>query len=318
MRGLPAAAAYTHAGRRRSNQDAVVVRQLSSGDELLAVADGMGGHAAGEVASATALETLVAELERGAELGAAVVAANARVYACSRERSEWQGMGTTLVALLRSGTSYRIANVGDSRAYVIDAAGIRQVTRDHSFLVEAVQAGTLSPAEAAESPWRNALTRAVGTEPAVEVDLFGPFPADPPQVVLLCSDGLYKALPPEIIREYVVATGELATALEALCALAYRRGSDDNISVAGIEWGPLPRRSPAITLPMPIPTIARRAAPPPTGPAAAAPAPAPRGPGPGAARQPAARGRRESWRSWVRRLLIGAALLGGLLWWVLG
>lgn len=318
MRGLPAAAAYTHAGRRRSNQDAVVVRQLSSGDELLAVADGMGGHAAGEVASATALETLVAELERGAELGAAVVAANARVYACSRERSEWQGMGTTLVALLRSGTSYRIANVGDSRAYVIDAAGIRQVTRDHSFLVEAVQAGTLSPAEAAESPWRNALTRAVGTEPAVEVDLFGPFPADPPQVVLLCSDGLYKALPPEIIREYVVATGELATALEALSALAYRRGSDDNISVAGIEWGRLPRRSPAITLPLPIPLLARRAAPPPTGPAAAAPAPPPYRPGPGAARKPAARGRREGWRSWLTGLLIGAALLGGLLWWVLG
>jgi PPM family protein phosphatase len=247
-----AVASYTHVGRRRSNQDAVVVTRLSSGADLVAVADGMGGHSAGEIASAMTLQVLVAELENGASLKQAIDAANTTVFERSRERPEWHGMGTTLVVLLRSGTSYQIANVGDSRAYVIGARGIEQVTEDHSYVAEALRSGAMTEAEAVRSPWRNALTRAIGTEESVEVDVFGPFPIADPHAVLLCSDGLYKAVSSEVIYEYVLSTGDLATAVEVLSALAFRRGSDDNITVAAVEFASLARRSPTVTLPLPI------------------------------------------------------------------
>jgi len=246
------AASYTHPGRRRSNQDAVVIQRLSGGGNLIAVADGMGGHAAGEVASAMALETLIVELESGSQLDAAFAAANARVFANARDDEARQGMGTTLVAVVRQADAFRIANIGDSRAYVIAPDFIRQITTDHSYTAEAIRAGAMTAEEAARSPWRNALTRTVGTDATVEVDVFGPFSCAEPQVVLLCSDGLYKAVSDDLIREFVLSIGDLDTAVEALAALAFRRGSDDNISVAAVEFGVLPRRAPATTLPVPI------------------------------------------------------------------
>jgi PPM family protein phosphatase len=248
----PQIAWYSHAGRRRSNQDAVVARRLPTGAELVAVADGMGGHSAGEVASEMALEVLVAELEAGAELASAVTEANRRVFAAARENARWQGMGTTLVALLRTGDEYCIANVGDSRAYRIDADGIRQLTDDHSYVAEARRTGTMTEAQLAASPWRNALTRSVGTDAGVEVDLFGPFPATSPHAVLLCSDGLYKVVADTVLQEYVLSLDDPGQAAEVLTALAYRRGSDDNISVAVAEFASLPRRSPVVTLPIPM------------------------------------------------------------------
>lgn len=246
------AASYTHTGRRRSNQDAVVVTKLSGGREVVAIADGMGGHSAGEVASARALETLVAELRGSDDLRAAVRAANAAVYAEGSRNPGWQGMGTTVVALLRTGNTYHIANVGDSRAYRIDAQAIAQLTDDHSFVAEALRGGAMSPEQAAVSPWRNALTRAVGTDAEVEVDLFGPFAVDEPHAVLLCSDGLYKPLPAESLHNYVLATEDVEAAVRALAALAFRRGSDDNITVAAVEFGSLGRLSLEVTLPVPI------------------------------------------------------------------
>ncbi len=246
-------AQYTHAGRRRVNQDAVVVQLLDGGQALLAVADGMGGHLAGEIASARALEVLIGELQAGEGLREAMRAANAAVYAEAGLASERRGMGTTLVAVLGSDRSYEVGNVGDSRAYRIDARAIHQLTVDHSFAAEAVRAGSMSAAEVAGSPWRNALTRAVGTDPEIEIDLFGPFPLDEPHALFLCSDGLYKSVPDHIIREYVLSTEDLETAVHALAALAFRNGSDDNITVAAVEFGTLPRRPSAITLPVPIP-----------------------------------------------------------------
>ncbi|CAN5338001.1 protein phosphatase 2C domain-containing protein [soil metagenome] len=243
---------YSHAGRRRANQDAAVARTLPDGRELLAVADGMGGHLAGEIASARALEALIRRIEPGASLIEAVRAANAAVHSDASRSAELQGMGTTLVALLHDSSGYDIANVGDSRAYRIDEDGIRQLTLDHSFTAEAMRAGTMSSQEAASSPWRNALTRAVGTDAEVEIDHFGPFPAEPPHVVLLCSDGLYKAVSEPLIREYVLATEDLNTAVHSLAALAFRNGSDDNITAAALELGSLPRRPATITLPVPI------------------------------------------------------------------
>lgn len=237
----------------------------------MAVADGMGGQAAGEVASARTLEVLLAALGEGAALATAVQAANAAVHRDATAHAERHGMGTTLVAMLRTGNTYCVANVGDSRAYRVTGAGAEQITADHSFVAEALREGRMTEGEASASPWRNALTRALGTDPQVDVDVFGPFPAEPPHTVVLCSDGMYKALPDEAIWRYVVGTPDLDAAVEALAALAFRRGSDDNISVAAVEFGRLPRRSPSVTLPV---AIARQTA---TGEATPAPVPAPRG-----------------------------------------
>lgn len=211
---------------------------LPDGQELLAVADGLGGHAAGAVASALALETLVERLRAGDDLTDAVQGANRAVHGAGNRTAAYRGMGTTLVALLRADGGYRIANVGDSRAYRVAHDGIRQLTLDHSFVAEAERVGGLSSGDAVRSPWRNALTRALGTEPEVEVDVFGPFEAkDEPHVVVLCSDGVYKAVADDAIRECILVAEDAQTAASALTALALRNGSDDNMTVALMEVG---------------------------------------------------------------------------------
>src|SRR5262245_40588663 len=162
----------------------------------------MGGHAAGEVASALALRTLQDALAEGSEIGDAFRLANQRVYQMATEPGK-QGMGTTMVAILIEGSQFRVANVGDSRVYLISASGIRQLTDDHSFVAEAMKRGQ-SRAEAMATPWRDALTRSIGTEEEVEVDVFGPFPLEDDAAFLTCSDGLYKSLSDDDLREFFV------------------------------------------------------------------------------------------------------------------
>lgn len=227
----------TMAGRRSANQDAVFAGRLPDGRELLAVADGMGGHKGGEVASQRTIETVVAGLQQGRTLRDAVTAANDVVRRAAHENAAWEGMGTTLVALLRSGERYQIANVGDSRAYVVTDEGIRQVTADHSFMAEALAARKMSAEEVKRSRWRNALTRAIGTEAQVDVDIFGPFDVSAPHVVLLCSDGLHGAVSDEAMRRCVSEMSNLSLAAERLANEAYGNGSKDNISVAIMRFG---------------------------------------------------------------------------------
>ena len=246
-------AVYTHRGRRKANQDAVLLHSFGEDRTLVAVADGMGGHAAGEVASARALQTLLAEIEGGADLGDAIQAANSAVHAQAVANPQQSGMGTTLVVLLREGGSYRIANVGDSRAYRIDADGVAQITRDHSFVAEAVREGRLSADEVTRTPWRNALTRAVGTDADTEADVFGPFPVASDHAILLCSDGLYRTVPDADLQRYLLASEGLQAGVNSLAALAFRRGSDDNISAAAAEFGRIPRRTGSLTVPVAIP-----------------------------------------------------------------
>lgn len=236
-RPLPPVAEYTDRGRRPSNQDAVLVRLWPDGRALLAVADGMGGHSAGEVAAQRALEVLAAGIESGVSLREAIRTANAAVLAEGRSVPHLEGMGTTLVALLLQDGQYQVANVGDSRAYRIDAAKIEQITRDHSFVAEAVRSGELSAEEALRSPWRNALTRSIGADVDVQVDVFGPFPADERHIVLLCTDGLYRALPDSRIRTVVLDAPDLEAGVRTLGRLAYEEGSDDNITIAAIHFG---------------------------------------------------------------------------------
>ena len=242
-------AATTVQGRRPSNQDAVLDMKFPDGRHVVAVADGMGGHRSGEVASALALEVLARELVAGAGLREAVTTANAEVYAESLRDPTCAGMGTTLIALLRTDAVYEIANVGDSRAYRVDRHGIRRVSRDHSFAEEAANTSLMDAEEIARSPWRNALTRSVGTQESVEVDLFGPFEiAGRPHTILLCSDGLYRGLSDEAAWHHLIAAPDPATGARSLVDLALRHGSDDNISVAvvqfeGVASPPRPERS---------------------------------------------------------------------------
>ena len=225
-------------GRRRINQDSVLVEVLPGGDELVIVADGMGGHSGGEVASRQALEVVRSSLMEGHDLERAVQLANAAIYEEANAKPDFFGMGTTLVGLLRRGGQYEIVNVGDSRAYRIDATGIQQLTEDHSFLAEALRSGTYSSDEAENSPWRNAITRSVGTTPELEVDRFGPFDANERHAVLLCSDGVYRTLTDEDLRRLVLSVPQLDEAARAVAAAAFETGSDDNISVALIRFGP--------------------------------------------------------------------------------
>lgn len=227
------------AGQRPYQEDAVLAEALPDGRTLVAVADGMGGHAAGEVASALALETLKDLLERGASLGDAFRGANDRVRARATEPGK-EGMGTTLVALLIEDDAFRVANVGDSRAYLLSAQAIRRLTEDHSFVAEAIKHGQ-SESEAMDMPWRDALTRSVGTEGDVEVDEFGPFSLEQGTALLVCSDGLYKTLRDEDLRALYARSSGPEAAAQTLVSAAYDGGSDDNISVAVVEVGDLPR-----------------------------------------------------------------------------
>lgn len=224
----------------------MLVETLFGDRDLVAVADGMGGHAGGEVASEKALETLLAFLESSNDLSEGVRRANEALLRAAEENPEWKGMGTTLVALLRVGDHYHVANVGDSRAYRLDPTGIDQITADHSFTAEAISSGRLSEDEAERSPWRNALTRAVGTDKDVHVDVFGPFPLNPPHLVVLCTDGLYRVMSDAELAEEVLGHGEHADSARNLVADALRRGSNDNISVAVVEFGDLDSLSPTV------------------------------------------------------------------------
>lgn len=230
------------AGRRPYQEDSVFAENLPDGRTLVAVADGMGGHAAGEVASALALETLVSALGDGEGLAAAFRLANERVHTGGTEPGK-EGMGTTLTALLLDGSEYMIANVGDSRGYQISSDGIRQLTEDHSFMAEAIKQGQ-SEEEAMRTPWKDVLTRAIGTQAEVEVDVVGPSMVQKNTAFLICSDGLYKTLNDEKLRKLFAESVAPQDAVKSLVTAAFESGSDDNISVAIAEYGQVPRDTP--------------------------------------------------------------------------
>ncbi|MGE0160176.1 MAG: protein phosphatase 2C domain-containing protein [Gemmatimonadales bacterium] len=246
MAAQPRLAVESIPGKRPYQEDSVFADVLTDGRTLVAVADGMGGHAAGEVASALALRTLQDALAEGRELGEAFRLANERVHQMATEPGK-QGMGTTMTAVLVEGSQFRVANVGDSRVYLVSASGIRQLTDDHSFVAEAMKRGQ-SKAEAMATPWRDALTRSIGTEEEVDVDVFGPFPLEHDSAFVICSDGLYKTLSDDDLRALFVRSGGPRGAAQAMVSAAYDGGSDDNISVAIAEYGEVPRDTEPTTM----------------------------------------------------------------------
>src|SRR5512142_2428467 len=174
--------------QRRANEDSFFVRA-----PLFVVADGMGGAQAGEVASRLAADAFAAGLpDEGSpeeRLEARVHAANARIHEVSQEDRALNGMGTTLTAAYLDGDELALAHVGDSRAYLLRDGALTRLTRDHTLVEELVRRGELTEQEAAEHPQRSIITRALGPEPDVDVDL-QTHPVQVGDVVLLCSDGL--------------------------------------------------------------------------------------------------------------------------------
>ncbi len=236
------AAARTDVGLRRSaNEDCFA---LASDLGLYLVADGMGGHAAGQLASRLATAETLEAMQRVAEADATltdklrycVAAATRQIFDTAQKKPELAGMGTTLVAVLTGPGRVALAHVGDSRAYLVRGGRIRQLTDDHSLVAELVRRQEITPGAARGHPHRHVLTLALGVRSAVEVDLaeFTPTSGD---VVVLCSDGLTGLVTDAEIAQTVTANTDLELACERLVDLANDRGGDDNITVALVHWG---------------------------------------------------------------------------------
>jgi len=232
-------AAATDVGRMRKNNEDSYLSQKP----VAAVADGMGGHSAGEVASAIAIEELAALRGRGPwenetaatdDLKQAILRANRRIREMAAGDRKLNGMGTTLVALLEDGDLVHLANVGDSRGYLLRQGELSQVTVDHSLVQELVDDGRLSPEDAERHPQRSVITRALGIEPEVEFDLFT-YKLQVGDRLLLCSDGLSDVVEPRQIRNVLLRVRNPDEAASRLIAVANEQGGPDNITVIVVD-----------------------------------------------------------------------------------
>lgn len=236
-------AGRTDIGRVRAhNEDAVLLEP-----PLFAVADGLGGHQAGEVASAAAIDALVEAAPRRADakaLGRAVCAANQAVIEAARAGRGRDGMGTTLTAAVVEGSRLALAHVGDSRAYLLHGGTLVRITRDHSMVADMIEQGTLTEDESRIHPLRSVITRALGTDPNMHADVYE-VDAEPGDRLLLCSDGLFGMLTDDRIAELLLAHGDPEHAVHALIGEANERGGHDNISVVVVDIAGGRSRAPA-------------------------------------------------------------------------
>jgi protein phosphatase len=225
---------------RKQNQDAYHIEQIDKNTLLGIVCDGMGGAKSGNIASTLAVDVFVQEIRRCYKssmdqekidqmLLSAAKLANFTVYDQSLQIEEFDGMGTTLVGVLIKGRKATVINVGDSRAYGIDADGIHQITKDHSLVQMMVDKGELTPERAKTYPGKNFITRAIGTEPIIISDLFhrnlakGDF-------ILLCSDGLSNMMDDQEILFEVVHGVNKQHCCQRLLNIAKNRGAPDNVT----------------------------------------------------------------------------------------
>jgi protein phosphatase len=240
--------------KRKGNEDALF---LNEQQRLYVVADGMGGHAAGEVASRVAVDAIAEFVEltggnqeitwpfglddsisyEGNRLKTAVRHANSRVLEATRESAEYEGMATTVAAVLVDGDVANLAHVGDSRIYVWSAGEMTLLTRDHSWVNEQIENGAISPEQARSHPLRNVVTRALGGRADLVVDIQSRR-MEPGDMLLLCSDGLTTMVPDEeIARVLGEKDDDVAEAARALVGLANERGGEDNITVVLLRFG---------------------------------------------------------------------------------
>jgi protein phosphatase len=232
-----AAHGVTHAGRRASNEDALLV-DPSLG--LFVVADGMGGHRAGEIASRLAVDTIrsvmTEEQPSGDLLCDAIVRANDEILAAASSNPDQAGMGTTVTALLIHEGELEFASVGDSRMYRCRGGTLTQLTNDDSWLSHARASGTeISDEEAQRHPMRHVLTDVVGVRaelnPQLQVE-----PLQPGDVLVLCSDGVHGAMSPEHFAATLKANPEPAVAAEKLVQEALEQGSTDNVTAIVVRF----------------------------------------------------------------------------------
>lgn len=232
----------TDIGRKRQlNQDFIYSSETPIGNlpNLFIVADGMGGHNAGDYASRYAVETMVDEIGASFEknpikiLGGAIEKANTLIRKRAREDRSYSGMGTTIVAATCMGKYLEVANVGDSRLYVINDT-IRQITQDHSLVAEMVRMGGIDKESARNHPDKNIITRAIGARDYIEADFFN-LELQEGDLVLLCSDGLTNMMDDEEIHRILTEDTSLQDRAEKLVETANQNGGKDNISVIVIE-----------------------------------------------------------------------------------
>ena len=239
--------------KRKGNEDSY---SLNPEQELFVVADGMGGHAAGEVASRMAVDAIneFVTISGGSEeitwpfglddsisydgnrLKTAIRHANRRLLEATRERSDYEGMATTVAAVLVDGQTANIAHVGDSRIYLWRDGAMTLLTTDHSWVNEQIQGGVISPEQARSHPLRNVVTRALGGRADLAVDVQSR-PVGPGDVLLLCSDGLTTMVGDEdIARLLGESGGDLGLAARALVDAANEHGGEDNITVVLVRF----------------------------------------------------------------------------------
>ena len=227
--------------KRKINQDSIFASEEPVGSlpNLFIVADGMGGHNAGDFASRFAVNSIVEYIRRSDEKNSiklmedAIEAANSGLIAESSEHEELKGMGTTLVvATVIDGYAY-IANVGDSRLYTMHS-GLTQITRDHSLVEEMVRMGEITRADARNHPDKNIITRALGASPEVRADFFD-FRVEPGTLILMCSDGLTNMVDDSTIEAILMENDSVEDKTVRLIDTANRNGGKDNIAVIIIE-----------------------------------------------------------------------------------
>jgi protein phosphatase len=219
--------------KRPSNEDAF---GISAEHGVYVVCDGMGGAAAGEVASALAVAEVLGVLNGRTDAAPlegvvkeAIRAANETIHSRAQRDSQLHGMGTTLVGLVTEGRRVLVFNVGDSRCYRMRNSSLIQISQDHSLVEEQVRMGRITHAEALRSPHRNVITRALGTESGVEPDLFE-LKSEAGDLFLLCSDGLTGELPDPLIESMLAADLSLNELCTRLVDAANRAGGHDNIT----------------------------------------------------------------------------------------
>ncbi len=225
---------------RNQNQDTYQVEQLDKNTVLCVVCDGMGGAKSGNVASTLAADVFTQEVKRSWKpdmdpevlnqmLEGAVKLANFTVFDQAQQFEDFNGMGTTLVALLLQGKKATVLNVGDSRAYMIDKDGIKQITTDHSLVQMMISRGELTPEKAKHYPGKNLITRAIGTEPQVMCDIFRRR-VEKGSCILLCTDGLSNLMDDQEILFEVAHGQDKEHCCERLLDIAKKRGAPDNIT----------------------------------------------------------------------------------------
>jgi protein phosphatase len=237
----------TDVGRRRESNEDDLLLEPELG--LYAVADGMGGHAAGEIASRLAIETLQEVRRRGTAaspsassdeaalwLREAFTEANRRICESIRQHEERRGMGTTIVALVQSGDGAVVGHVGDSRGYLVRGDSLIRLTSDHSWVNEQVKLGLMSDDAAQRHPMRNIVTRALGSREEVLVDVAAT-DLEPGDVFVLCSDGLNTMLSDDEIRELALRhPDDPEAACRALIHAANSQGGEDNVTVVIVRF----------------------------------------------------------------------------------